>query len=122
MSLHNVGCHIFLFVCPPVGAWAFSVSELAAPGVEVGRLTATDADVGDNALLDFTIMDAEEAQTFNISAREREAIIVLNKVSVSNIAAPRKKPKHFLLLLTINQEATQSVVCGQRAASCPSLI
>ncbi|XP_019733929.1 cadherin-24 [Hippocampus comes] len=61
-------------------AWAFSVSELAAPGVEVGRLTATDADVGDNALLDFTIMDAEEAQTFNISAREREAIIVLNKL------------------------------------------
>ncbi|XP_077389677.1 cadherin-24 [Festucalex cinctus] len=61
-------------------AWSFSVSELAAPGVEVGRLTATDADVGDNALLEFTIMDAEEAQTFNVSAREREAIIVLNKL------------------------------------------
>ncbi|XP_049579920.1 cadherin-24 [Syngnathus scovelli] len=61
-------------------AWSFSVSELAAPGVEVGRLTATDADVGDNALLEFTIMDAEEAQTFNISGREREAIIVLNKL------------------------------------------
>ncbi|XP_077572776.1 cadherin-24-like [Stigmatopora nigra] len=61
-------------------AWSFSVSELAAPGVEVGRLTATDADVGDNALLEFAIMDAEEAQTFNVSAREREAIIVLNKL------------------------------------------
>ncbi|XP_061682033.1 cadherin-24-like [Syngnathoides biaculeatus] len=61
-------------------AYSFSVSELAAPGVEVGRLTATDADVGDNALLEFTIVDAEEAQTFNISAREREAIIVLNRL------------------------------------------
>ncbi|XP_061744897.1 cadherin-24-like [Nerophis ophidion] len=61
-------------------AWSFSVSELAAPGVEVGRLTATDADVGENALLEFSIMDTEEAQTFNVSGREREAVIVLNKL------------------------------------------
>ncbi|XP_054646439.1 cadherin-24-like [Dunckerocampus dactyliophorus] len=61
-------------------AWSFSVSELAAPGVEVGRLTATDADVGENALLEFSILDAEEAQTFNISSKEREAVIVLNKL------------------------------------------
>ena len=63
------------------GAWSFSVSELAAPGVEVGRLTAADPDLGENAQLEFTILDAEEAEIFNITARDREGIIELNKVS-----------------------------------------
>lgn len=63
------------------GAWSFSVSELAAPGVEVGRLTATDPDVGENAQLEFTILDAEEAEIFNLTGRDQEAVIVLNKVS-----------------------------------------
>lgn len=69
-----------LFSTPP-GAWSFSVSELAAPGVEVGRLTAADADLGDNALLEFTIMDSEEAEIFNLTSRDKEAVIVLSKVS-----------------------------------------
>uniref|UniRef100_A0A3B3ZCU0 Cadherin domain-containing protein n=1 Tax=Periophthalmus magnuspinnatus TaxID=409849 RepID=A0A3B3ZCU0_9GOBI len=46
----------------------------------VGRLTASDPDLGENAQLEFTIMDTEEAQIFNISGREREAVIVLNKL------------------------------------------
>ncbi|XP_056235237.1 uncharacterized protein LOC130171316 [Seriola aureovittata] len=61
-------------------AWSFSVSELAAPGVEVGRLTATDPDLGENAQLEFTILDAEEAEIFNITGRDQEAVIVLNKL------------------------------------------
>ncbi|XP_043985680.1 cadherin-24 isoform X2 [Gambusia affinis] len=61
-------------------AWSFSVSELAAPGVEVGRLTATDPDLGENAQLEFTILDAEEADIFNVTGRAREAVIVLNKL------------------------------------------
>ncbi|XP_053740146.1 cadherin-24 [Synchiropus splendidus] len=61
-------------------AWSFSVSELAAPGVEVGRLTASDPDLGENALLEFAILDLEEADTFNISGRNQEAVIVLNKL------------------------------------------
>nr|XP_015831071.2 cadherin-24 [Nothobranchius furzeri]XP_054590681.1 cadherin-24 [Nothobranchius furzeri] len=61
-------------------AWSFSVSELAAPGVEVGRLTATDADLGENAQLEFTILDREEADTFNVTGRNKEAVIVLNKL------------------------------------------
>uniref|UniRef100_A0A3B4G0Y4 Cadherin-24-like n=1 Tax=Pundamilia nyererei TaxID=303518 RepID=A0A3B4G0Y4_9CICH len=62
-------------------AWSFSVSELAAPGVEVGRLTATDPDLGENAQLEFTILDTEEAEIFNVTGRDKEAVIVLNKVS-----------------------------------------
>lgn len=64
------------------GAWSFSVSELAAPGVEVGRVTATDPDLGENAQLEFTILDSEEAEIFNLTGRDQEAVIVLNKVSV----------------------------------------
>ncbi|XP_028300854.1 cadherin-24 [Gouania willdenowi] len=61
-------------------AWSFSVSELAAPGVEVGRLTASDADLGENAQLEFAIMDGEEAEIFNVTRRDKEAVIVLNKL------------------------------------------
>ncbi|KAG7514202.1 hypothetical protein JOB18_027832 [Solea senegalensis] len=61
-------------------AWSFSVSELAAPGVEVGRLTATDPDLGENAQLEFTILDAEEAEIFNITGRDQEGVIELNKL------------------------------------------
>lgn len=57
------------------------MSELAAPGVEVGRLTATDPDLGENAQLEFTILDAEEAEIFNLTGKDQEAVIVLNKVS-----------------------------------------
>ncbi|KAG7271341.1 hypothetical protein CRUP_006833 [Coryphaenoides rupestris] len=63
-------------------AWTFSVSELAAPGVEVGRLTASDPDLGVNARLDFALLDADGAgDAFNVTTRGREAVIVLNKVS-----------------------------------------
>lgn len=72
---------ITLVVFHPAGAWSFSVSELAAPGVEVGRLTATDPDLGENAQLEFTILDGEEAEIFNLTRRDKEAVIVLSKVS-----------------------------------------
>lgn len=77
-TLHRTIIFVVFF---PAGAWSFSVSELAAPGVEVGRLTATDPDLGENAQLEFTILDTEEAEIFNLTARDKEAVIVLNKVS-----------------------------------------
>lgn len=58
----------------------FSVSELAAPGAEVGRISATDADLGENAKMEYTILDVESENTFNISGEGQEAIIILNKV------------------------------------------
>lgn len=71
---------IVCFLYSSAGTWSFSVSELAAPGVEVGRLTATDPDLGENAQLEFTILDTEEADIFNVTRRGKEAVIVLNKV------------------------------------------
>uniref|UniRef100_A0A8C7TZ12 Cadherin 24, type 2b n=1 Tax=Oncorhynchus mykiss TaxID=8022 RepID=A0A8C7TZ12_ONCMY len=59
--------------------WSFSVSELAVPGAEVGRISATDADLGDNAKLEYTILEGETGNTFNISGANQEAVITLNK-------------------------------------------
>ncbi|KAI1888744.1 hypothetical protein AGOR_G00171880 [Albula goreensis] len=59
--------------------WSFSVSELAVPGAEVGRLSATDADLGDHAKLEYSIVDGEGGDTFNITGLDQEAIITLNK-------------------------------------------
>ncbi|XP_077471024.1 cadherin 24, type 2b isoform X2 [Stigmatopora argus] len=59
--------------------WSFSVSELAIPGAEIGRISASDADLGENAKLDFTILDGETSDTFNITGVNQEAIIMLNK-------------------------------------------
>ncbi|KAG1934918.1 cadherin-7 [Pimephales promelas] len=60
-------------------SWLFSVSELAMPGAEVGRISATDADLGDNAKLEYTILDGESGDTFNITGANQEAVIILNK-------------------------------------------
>ncbi|KAI7810234.1 putative cadherin-24 [Triplophysa rosa] len=73
----------FLSLCPHLfavsGSWLFSVSELAVPGAEVGRISATDADLGDNAKLEYTILDGESGDTFNITGANQEAVIILNK-------------------------------------------
>uniref|UniRef100_A0A673I7C3 Cadherin 24, type 2b n=1 Tax=Sinocyclocheilus rhinocerous TaxID=307959 RepID=A0A673I7C3_9TELE len=53
-------------------SWLFSVSELAVPGAEVGRISAADADLGDNAKLEYTILDGESGDTFNISGANQE--------------------------------------------------
>lgn len=65
---------------PLSGSWLFSVSELAVAGAEVGRISATDADLGDNAKLEYTILDGESGDTFNITGANQEAVIILNKV------------------------------------------
>uniref|UniRef100_UPI003AAB1DCC uncharacterized protein cdh24b n=1 Tax=Centroberyx gerrardi TaxID=166262 RepID=UPI003AAB1DCC len=59
--------------------WSFSVSELAIPGAEVGRISASDADLGENAKLEYTILEGETGDTFNITGVNQEAVITLNK-------------------------------------------
>ncbi|CAG5897147.1 unnamed protein product [Menidia menidia] len=63
----------------PTCMWSFSVSELAIPGAEIGRISATDADLGENAKLEYTILEGESGDTFNISGVNQEAVITLNK-------------------------------------------
>ncbi|XP_028986552.1 uncharacterized protein LOC114843888 isoform X2 [Betta splendens] len=59
--------------------WSFSVSELAIPGAEIGRISASDADLGENARLEYTILEGESGETFNITGVNQEAVITLNK-------------------------------------------
>ncbi|XP_034411233.1 cadherin-24 [Cyclopterus lumpus] len=59
--------------------WSFSVSELAIPGAEIGRISAADADLGENAELEYTILEGETGETFNITGVNQEAVITLNK-------------------------------------------
>ncbi|KAG5841632.1 hypothetical protein ANANG_G00168690 [Anguilla anguilla] len=48
-------------------------------GVEVGRVSASDADLGENAELEYSVIEGESGDTFNISTSGREAVITLNK-------------------------------------------
>ncbi|KAM9845462.1 cadherin-24 [Aulostomus maculatus] len=59
--------------------WSFSVSELAIPGAEIGRISASDDDLGENAKLEYTILEGETGDTFNITGVNQEAVLTLNK-------------------------------------------
>ncbi|XP_061588772.1 uncharacterized protein LOC133452993 [Cololabis saira] len=60
-------------------SWSFSVSELAIPGAEIGRISATDADLGENAKLGYSILELDSGDIFNITGLNQEAVITLNK-------------------------------------------
>ncbi|KAK5617229.1 hypothetical protein CRENBAI_010241 [Crenichthys baileyi] len=82
--------------------WSFSVSELAIPGAEIGRISATDADLGENAKLEYTILEGETGDTFNITGVNQEAVITLNKASPNlwNLQSTAKlQIKHLILEL-----------------------
>uniref|UniRef100_A0A3P8WW31 Cadherin 24, type 2b n=1 Tax=Cynoglossus semilaevis TaxID=244447 RepID=A0A3P8WW31_CYNSE len=66
--------------------WSFSVSELAVAGAEIGRISATDADLGENARMEFTILDGESGDTFNITGINHEAVIPVDYESRSSYA------------------------------------
>uniref|UniRef100_A0A8D3DRU8 Cadherin 24, type 2b n=1 Tax=Scophthalmus maximus TaxID=52904 RepID=A0A8D3DRU8_SCOMX len=63
--------------------WSFSVSELAIPGAEIGRISATDADLGENAKLEYTILEGETGDTFNITGMNQEAVDYESRSSYS---------------------------------------
>lgn len=64
------------------GLYQFSVVETAGPGALVGRLRAQDPDLGDNALMAYSILDGEGAETFSIStdAQGRDGLLTIRKV------------------------------------------
>lgn len=62
--------------------YQFSVVETAGPGTLVGRLQAQDPDLGDNALMAYSILDGEGSETFSISAdaQGRDGLLTVLKV------------------------------------------
>lgn len=58
--------------------------ETAGPGTLVGRLRAQDPDLGDNALMAYSILDGEGAEAFSIStdSQGRDGLLTVRKVSL----------------------------------------
>lgn len=67
---------------PQSELYQFSVSEGAAVGTPVGRVIATDADMGDNTDMTYLITEGEDGELFKITTdgETQEAIISVKKV------------------------------------------
>ncbi|XP_076704283.1 cadherin-24 isoform X1 [Callospermophilus lateralis] len=65
----------------PQSLYQFSVVETAGPGTLVGRLQAQDPDLGDNALMAYSILDGEGSEAFSIStdAQGRDGLLTVRK-------------------------------------------
>lgn len=79
---------------PPQGLYQFSVVETAGPGTLVGRLRAQDPDLGDNALMAYSILDGEGSEAFSIStdSQGRDGLLTVRKVSASDPLIPTSCP------------------------------
>lgn len=65
----------------PQSLYQFSVVETAEPGTLVGRLRAQDPDLGDNALMAYSILDGEGSETFSIGtdSQGRDGLLTVRK-------------------------------------------
>lgn len=72
---------LFLSICF-LEMYQFSVSEGMAVGTLVGRVMATDADMGENTDMSYLIKDEEGGDLFRVSTDTdtQEAIIIIKKV------------------------------------------
>ncbi|XP_062845953.1 cadherin-11 [Trichomycterus rosablanca] len=63
------------------GVYSMSVSEDKVPGEEVGRLKAKDSDLGENGLVEYTLLEGDGLNAFEISkdSETQEAVIKLKK-------------------------------------------
>lgn len=68
--------------------------ETAGPGTLVGRLRAQDPDLGDNALMAYSILDGEGSEAFSIStdSQGRDGLLTVRKVSASDPLTPTSCP------------------------------
>lgn len=66
--------------------YQFSVSEGAAVGTPVGRVIATDADMGENTDMTYLITDGGELFKVTTDVETQEAVVSIKKVQSSNHA------------------------------------
>lgn len=65
--------------------YQFSVSEGAAVGTAVGRVIATDADMGENTDMTYLIKDGGELFKVTTDAETQEAVVSIKKVQFSKL-------------------------------------
>lgn len=82
----------YLFFYPPVSSdhflhvpemYQFSVSEGAAVGTPVGRVIATDADMGENTDMSYLIKEGGELFKVTTDVETQEAVVAIKKVWLS---------------------------------------
>ena len=71
-----------VFICFCSGIFQFSVLESSQTGTPVGRIRATDKDIGENAEMFFTIASGDGMDMFDISTDQatQEGVISVSKV------------------------------------------
>ncbi|XP_038626373.1 cadherin-6 isoform X2 [Tachyglossus aculeatus] len=64
------------------GTYQFTTPESALPGTPIGRIKAHDADVGENAEIEYRITDGEGSDMFDVSTDQetQEGILTVKKV------------------------------------------
>lgn len=76
-------CSLLLVVCPVFsGIYQFRVPESSKSGVPVGKIKATDRDIGKNAEMYFTIVSGDGMDMFDIATDKdtQEGVITVSKV------------------------------------------
>ena len=92
--------------------YQFSVSEGAAVGTSVGRVIATDADMGENTDMSYLIKDQEGGELFKVTTDgdTQEAVITIKKVGLGSrlLKTQRIFPSTCMDILTPSPELTPS--------------
>lgn len=81
--------------------YQFSVSEGAAVGTPVGRVIATDADMGDNTDMSYLIKEGGELFKVSTDAETQEAVVSIKKVKLTK--------RDAMLLLFVYQIPTSII-------------
>lgn len=104
------------------GSYQLYVPEVAAVGEEVGRVSASDEDEGQNADMTYSITNTDAASLFTISTDEeqRRGIISLKKVSNQTaIEFNGLKYKDYLSSSGLNQSILRLVRCYEQETRSP---
>lgn len=80
-SVHLV-CVWLIFFWWLIGTYQFTTPESSPPGTSIGRIKATDADVGENAAIQYSITEGEGLDMFDVITDQdtQEGIITVKKV------------------------------------------
>lgn len=64
------------------GTYQFNTPESSPPGTPIGRIKASDADVGENAAIEYSITEGEGLDMFDVITDQetQEGIITVKKV------------------------------------------
>jgi hypothetical protein len=67
-----------------IGTYQFKTPESTLPGTPVGRIKASDADVGENAEIEYSITDGEGLDMFDVITDQetQEGVITVKKVKL----------------------------------------